>query len=113
MACLVVGQLKAQTTELAQLESAMREELGDKPPRSSDERRYDDSWERRAMNLVQLRPTYSRATTESEIDSVLSQVELNYHSEKVRLSLEKFRAALRTGREAKEKAVAAEVDAVL
>jgi len=113
MAGLVVGPLKAQTTELAQLESAMREELGDKPPRSPDEKRYDDGWERRAMNLVQLRPTFSRAANNSEIDSILSQVELNYHSEKVRQSLDKFRAALQAQREAKEKAVVAEVEAVL
>lgn len=97
---------------LIQLESAIREEVGQRPFRAETDKPGDQRQERAYMTLMQLRPGLARASG-ADVEGLLNQVLVSFPSDKIRASVEKLRGALQTEREERENALAAKVDAIL
>jgi hypothetical protein len=97
---------------LTQLESAIREEIVQRPSRSDPEKQGDQRLDRAYMTLTQLRPALAR-TQGAEVEGLLNQVLVSFSSDKVRTSVEKLRGALQKEREEKENALAEKIEAIL
>jgi hypothetical protein len=118
-ACITWGALfganafaQKSAEALSQLESAIREEIVQRPPRSDQEKQGDHRLERAYTTLVQLRPTLAR-TQGAEFEGLLTQVLVSFPSDKVRAWVENLRSALRSEREEKENALAEKIEAIL